>query len=56
MADDSAELALGHQETRADPTLDVIAVAPAFDVPQRTKAIAAPQVGGPHDRYERRAA
>ena len=32
MADDFAELALGHQESRADPTLDVISVAPAFDV------------------------
>src|ERR1019366_9344045 len=32
MADDFAKLALGHQQSRADPTLDVIAVAPAFDV------------------------
>lgn len=32
MADDFAELTLGHQQSRADPTLDVIAVAPAFDV------------------------
>src|ERR1700683_5750179 len=32
MADDFAELALGHQESRAEPMLDVISVAPAFDV------------------------
>src|SRR5665213_4084584 len=32
MADDFAELALGHQQSRADPTFDVIAVAPAPDV------------------------
>ena len=32
MADDFAKLALGHQQSRTDPTFDVIAVAPAFDV------------------------
>ena len=32
MADDFAELALGHQQSRTDPALDVIAIAPAFDV------------------------
>ncbi len=32
MADDFAKLAFGHQQSRADPTFDVIAVAPAFDV------------------------
>jgi len=33
MADDSAELPLGDQQPRAHPTLDLIALAPAFYVP-----------------------
>ena len=32
MADNFAELSLGHQQSRTDPALDVIAIAPAFDV------------------------
>ena len=30
MADNFAELALGHKQSRTDPALDVIAIAPAF--------------------------